>query len=318
MLYTKDAGYGRLMADKITYGGSQGKTFVVGKSALAYSSMIRQLFNSDADGVARYFATVDAAIGACTANAGDMIIVLPGHTETVTTTSIALDVAGVRVVGLGVGDLRPTFTFGAAAATIQVSAANISWENCRMVANFADVASAFTTAAAKGFKVINCDFLDTSSILNFLCCVTTSSTDNAADGLTFNGNYVYGLAATDGAVVSVLANLLRLQVCDNIVDKAATNNAGHMITSSSKILGGVRILRNVLTVVGASNASAAIFFTGTGATSSGVLGFNNVSSLDTTGAILMSASTGISPMQNYLSGAVDKSGTLNPTADDPA
>lgn len=318
MNYNQNAGYGQgILASAITPTLS-GKIFIVGKAALANRDMILQVFGPDADGKIRYYATVDAAISACTSAAGDTIYVLPGHTETVTATSIALDVAGVSIIGLGESDNRPTFTFGAAAATITVSAANCAWKNCRFIANFENVASAFTLTTATGFVVKGNDFLDTSSILNFLCVVTTSATNNQADGLAFLNNYVYGLAATDGAVVSVLANELRLQVSDNIVDKAATNDAGHMVTSSSKILGGVRILRNILTVVGVSSGSAAVFFTGTGATSSGVIGFNNVKSLDTTGGILMSASTGITPMQNYLSGAVDKSGTLNPTADDPA
>lgn len=263
-------------------------------------------------------ATLAAAITASRASKGDVIVLAPGHAETVTATNITLSKAGVTIVGLGNGLNRPTFTFGAAAATITVSAANNEVYNCRFIANFADVAAAFTIGAAKGFVVADSEFLDTSSILNFLSCVVTGATNNDADGLTFIRNFVYGLAATDGAVVSVLGNLLRLNVSDNVVDKAATNNAGHMITLSSKIVGGARILRNILTVVGATNATVGIFLTGSGSTSSGVVGFNNVWSLDTTTALLMTASTGLRPMQNYLSGAVDASGTLTPAADDPS
>ena len=43
---------------------------------------------------ARPFATIDYAIGQCTANNGDLIMVMPGHTETVTAAAgIAVDVA---------------------------------------------------------------------------------------------------------------------------------------------------------------------------------------------------------------------------------
>lgn len=262
-------------------------------------------------------ATLQSAIDASTANKGDKILVMVGHAETVTATSINLNKAGVSVVCLGTGLDRPTFTFGAAAATITVSAANVAFVNGHFIANFVNVASAFTTSA-KDTQVIGNTFVDTSSILNFLCIVTTGSVDNASDGLSFNNNYVYGLATTDGACISVLGNLLRLTINDNIVDKAATNDAGHMVTLSSKIIGGARILRNVLTVVGSAGAAVGIFLTGSGSTSSGVVGFNNVWSLDTTGGLLMTASTGLRPMQNYLSGAVDKQGTLSPTADDPA
>lgn len=263
-------------------------------------------------------ASLASAITASRASRGDVIVLAPGHAETVTATNITLSKAGVTIVGLGNGLNRPTFTFGAAAATITVSAANCEIYNCNFIANFLNVAAAFTIGTAKDFIISDSQFLDNSLILNFLSCVVTGATDNSADGLAFTNNYVYSLPTTDGAVVSILSNLLRLRVSDNVVDKAATNDAGHMITLSSKIVGGARILRNILTVVGSAGAAVGIFLTGSGATSSGVVGFNNVWSLDTTGGLLMTASTGLRPMQNYLSGAVDKSGTLTPVADDPA
>lgn len=263
-------------------------------------------------------ATVQQAIDLCTAAKGDVVVILPGHTETVTATSITLNKSGVQIVGLGQGALRPTFTFGAAAATITVSAANVAISNCVFVANFADVASAFTLTTATDFNVTDSEFRDTSSILNFLVCVTTGATDNTADGLVFARNYVYSLPATAGAVVSILSNTLRLVVNDNVVDKAATNNAGQLITLSSKIVGGVRIMRNVLTVTGAAGTTVGILFTGSGTTSSGICAYNLVSSLDTTAALLATAGTKISFLENYLTGAVDASGTLYPVADNPA
>lgn len=297
-----------------------GRFFLVGKASLANISEVKAMYSSYADGVPVVYTTIALANAACVAGRGDIIMVLPGHTESIASaTALTMSISGVTVLGLGLGSLRPVVTLDTAAtATINVTAAGVTFKNIVFVANFADVASCFTLTTAKDFNVDSCEFRDTSSSLDFLCIVTTAATDNAADGLKFTNNYVYSLPTTDGAVVSILGNVLRLNVSDNIVDKAATNDAGHMITASSKILGGVRILRNILTVVGSSGGAVGIFFTGSGATSSGVLGFNNVWSLDTTGGLLMTASTGIRPMQNYLSGAVDKSGTLIPTADDPA
>lgn len=264
------------------------------------------------------FATVDYAIGQCTAGRGDKIYVLPGHTETVTATSIALDVANVQIIGLGHGASRPKFTYGAAAATITVSAAGCKWMNCHFVANFADVAAAFTIGAAKDFRLEGNSFIDTSSILNFLSVVVTGSTNNEADGLAVVGNVCYSLAATANAFVSILANELRVLIADNIVDKAATNDAGQFVTLSSKIVGGIRLLRNVLTVVGSSGAAVGIFLTGSGTTSSGIAAYNLVSSLDTTGALIATAGTGIAWIENYLTGAADKSGAVWPVADNPA
>lgn len=75
------------------------------------------------------FRTIDYAIGQCTAGKGDQILVMPGHTEVVTAAGgITVDVAGISIVGLGQGTLRPTITF------TTTTAATITWSaaNCRM------------------------------------------------------------------------------------------------------------------------------------------------------------------------------------------
>ena len=81
----------------------------------------------------RPFRTLDFAINQCTASRGDVIIIKPGHAETYSdATSLNLDIAGVAVVGMGSGSLRPTFTLDTAnTATIPVSADNISFSNCK-------------------------------------------------------------------------------------------------------------------------------------------------------------------------------------------
>src|SRR3990167_10072931 len=54
-------------------------------------------------------ASIDTAIGLCTASKGDIIIVMPGHAET-TTGEITADVIGITILGLGFGRSRPTIT----------------------------------------------------------------------------------------------------------------------------------------------------------------------------------------------------------------
>lgn len=298
------------------------KAHFVGPSSAAWYGDFVAAYGPDKDGGNRVFSTLTLAIADSNvvASRGDIIYLLPGYTQTISSaTALSISKAGLTIMGIGIGALRPTITLDTAAtATINITAASIKFENCIFVANFLNIASCFTLTTANDFITQGCEFRDTSSVLNFLCIVTTGATDNTADGLSFLGNYVYGLATTDGAVVSILSATLRLQINDNIVDKAATNDAGHLVTLSSKIVGGVRILRNILTVVGSSGGAVGIALTGSGSTSSGVFGYNQVWSLDTTGGLIMTASTGIRPMQNFLSGAVDKSGTLTPVADDPA
>ncbi len=267
---------------------------------------------------AQPLATVDAAIGLCTASRGDVIIVMPGHAETVTATSIAHDIAGVQIVGIGTGALRPTFTFGAAAATITVSAANGSWSNCRFIANFADVASAFTLTTAVGFNCSDNTFLDTDSTHNFLCQVTTDASANHADGLVFSRNIVHSLPATDGACVSILAATRNVEINDNDVTKAATSDAGHLITMSTFAVTALRILRNRLALYALASQSTGTLGTGSSTACSGFVAYNVIYQIDTSTGLLFTTGTKLGFCENYMTGAADKSGTIFPGLDDPA
>lgn len=84
----------------------------------------------------RPFATLDYAVGRCTANNGDIILLKAGHAETITADSgVDIDVAGIAVIGLGTGDDRPTFTFTTAvAADFKLAAANTTVKNILFVA----------------------------------------------------------------------------------------------------------------------------------------------------------------------------------------
>jgi hypothetical protein len=115
-------------------------------------------------------ATIDAAIGKCAASHGDTIYVLPGHDEN-PVTSIAMDVAGVSIIGLGRGSDRPTVTFGAAGASVAMSAASGFISNIRL--DLGDVAATVTNAfniTADSNHVDNCETIvhATSQFTNHL------------------------------------------------------------------------------------------------------------------------------------------------------
>lgn len=78
------------------------------------------------------FDSLDYAIGRATASNGDIIVLMPGHAET--TTAIALDVAGLCIVGYGFGRNRPTLTATTASTDlINVTGANCQLHNVRLV-----------------------------------------------------------------------------------------------------------------------------------------------------------------------------------------
>lgn len=258
--------------------------------------------------------TLALALAACTADRGDFIFLAPGYALTVTATNVDLNKAGVTIIGLGNGLKRPTFTFGAAAATMTVSAANVTVKNCHHIGNFLDVAAAYTLAAAKDFRLENNTFVDTSASLGFLSIVVTNATDNDADGLSVVGNFWYSLDVSPNAFISILAAELRLYVADNHVDMAATNDVGHFITLAAKIISGARILRNICNVVSSTGAAVGLFLTGSGTTSTGVVAENWVTSLDVTAPLFATAATNLQFFDNKLSTASSTSGKLWPAA----
>jgi len=95
------------------------------------------------------FLTIASAISRCKANRGDIIMVMPGHTETISAAGgIALSVAGVAVIGLGVGSLRPTINFTATASTLLMSAANCSLKNVLLTGGIDAIVKMVVVSAA--------------------------------------------------------------------------------------------------------------------------------------------------------------------------
>jgi hypothetical protein len=140
------------------------------------------------------FATVDYAIGRCTASNGDMIYVKPGHAETIAAAAgLALDVIGVSIVGLGRGGLRPTFNYTATASTCVISAANCSIQNCLFTGGIDAVVTMFTVSAAD-CALVDCETRDVTG--QTLSAVTTTA---AADRFYCEGHVHRGAAAAGSA-----------------------------------------------------------------------------------------------------------------------
>lgn len=313
MNYNINVGYGKLLASKIN-AKQAGKSFVVGASAVAYRDTYSDIFSADPTGTNRFFNTIDAAVGSCTANAGDTIYVLPGHTESISNaTSLLLDVAGVNIVGIGVGANRPTLTYTTAAtANIPVSAANVSIENVVFVANFADITSAFTLATAPGFSLVNCEFRDTSSILNFITAVTTTVTVNS-DGLSIIGNRFFTLGTTAATTaIKIAGTMSRLRVNDNFVVKAVLNNTSCLIAHGALVMSSLEVARNRVFSNNTDSASGAFLITTSATTNTGMVYDNYVKGLDTAAEVLCTSGCAYGLFNNLYNGDANASGFVSP------
>ena len=147
---------------------------------------------------ARPFKTMDYAVGRCTANNGDMVMVKPGHTETVTAAAgLDLDVAGITFVGFGNGSDRPTIDFTTAVgADMDVDAANITMVNFLFTGGI-DALTGPIDVNAADFSMLGCETRDvTGQATDFIV------TDANADRMLLDG-WVHRGASAAGADTAI-------------------------------------------------------------------------------------------------------------------
>lgn len=264
------------------------------------------------------FGTIDYAIGQCTANRGDIIFVKPGHAETLSAAgAIAADVAGVAIVGLGTGSLRPTLTLDTATTTtISVSAANVSFKNIIFTANFADIVAFFTLTTAKYFTAEGCYFKATATNMNCLYVVDTNATSNDADGLALIGNkWIDPDTATETMVKADGTNADWL-IADNFLSLGVKNNtACYVVAATGKVVTNLQLLRNRTVRLNTDTATGALLFHTDGTTNSGIVADNYSQHADTAAELIVTASSGLSLFQNYSSGVNGNSGYIIATID---
>lgn len=263
------------------------------------------------------FATLDYAIGQCTASKGDTIVLLQGHSETITGASgITADIAGINIVGLGTGSLRPTFLMdGGTSVTFVVSAANVLVDNCFFKAGHSGVVTCFDITAA-GCVLTNLEFGNNTTNENFVTPIkSTSTTDNNGDGLTVVGCRWFTTDTDDREMIEINANLDRLTVTDCImVTTSAT--AQLVLSAGTKVLTNVYIARNRFK---SAMTSGLLFISNGASTNTGMVCDNYVGNLDTTGPQDLGASAFANAVwfNNYSTSVVTLSGGINPVADTP-
>jgi hypothetical protein len=264
----------------------------------------------------RPFASIDYAIGQCVAGRGDIIVVTPGSTATVSAAgSITADVAGVAIVGLGTGSARPTISFTTATtASIVVSAANVTFKNIIFSAAFADVAEVFTPSA-RNLWLEDCDFVDSAVNLNFLSIMDTGTTDGQCNGFTMDGcKWITPDAATLSAC-TIDGDLDGLTIVNCYMNLGVNASDLPILAqvATGKDVTNVSIKNNNL--IRLNDANPLLIVADTTTANTGVIAYNTVRHLDTAAELLVTAGTNISFTQNLCSAVVDTSGFLVPAAD---
>lgn len=155
------------------------------------------------------FLTLDYAVGKCTANNGDVIYCMPGHVENLAADSdVDIDVAGIKVIGLGYGADRPTFTATATTGDFKLAAASTWVENILFLGGV-DATTGIVEVTGTDCTLKNIEYRDSVDQATDMIMVV-----DGADRLTIDGYRCIGAAgagansaiAVDGADDLIIRN----------------------------------------------------------------------------------------------------------------
>ena len=171
-----NSGYWQAQVSNMPF--TTGRVFVVADSNNANANDIDALYQNQYDGTITRHSTIASAMDSVVANRDDIILVAPWHTETFTA-QLDIDVAGVSVIGLGNGQLRPTLTINGAIDWVDISAANTRFENFIFAAPETDAQTAAINVDAAGVTVKNVKITGSQTAKNIVDCITITA--NADD-----------------------------------------------------------------------------------------------------------------------------------------
>ena len=254
-------------------------------------------------------ATIAYALTLCTASKGDIIFVMPGHAETIATAGgLTLNVAGVQLIGLGNGSIRPTLTLSATASTIAISAANVALKNLIITTSVDAVVKVFNVTGAN-CTLDGVDFRETAacSCLQFILTAATA-TDLTVKNCAWVNTATQSASAQQW-ILLVGADRFRCENCFASLNGVAAGANGVIVgaTTASK---DVVILRNHFQTVGSTSAVPISLL----AASTGLVADNFVASAKTAIAGSVAIANAYA-RNNYACHVVNKSGLLDPVVD---
>lgn len=168
--------------------------------------------------------TVNEAFNQRNANVPGAIIILPGHTENVASADAWSNIkTNTKVIGLGEGDERGTFTWTTATSTVLMDVANVVLFNLRFqlepTTGTVNVAAPFTVSSP-GCAFRYCWFgAGTDANNKVTIGITTTA---GATRFVFEDNEVYGAAAATMTTFLRLVGVTQAKVLRNVISCGTT------------------------------------------------------------------------------------------------
>ena len=301
MNFNLNSGYGQLLSHRVFH-GEVGKLFIVAPSSAAGYDILRQLYIPDAEGTVRLFTTLDSAYTAAVASRGDLILIHPSYTETVTAAK-TLSKAGVTIRGLGRGTFRPTFTGNGTIDVFNITGANTVIDNLIFAAPGTDNQTSDINVAADGVQILNTYHIGSTTAKNKtdIITVTSAGSNLLVDGVRAKNTVVdcVSFLSLEGA-----ADMVEIRNCY----VAGTFSTAVLMDEATATLAFIR--NNVFKNTKA--ATAVISFSNN---STGVMSFNHISGRHTTIASNVVAGTGMDFFENRVVEEAALNGMIMPAAD---
>lgn len=169
--------------------------------------------------------TINAGIARCRSGQNDIVYVLPGHTETYSSSgSIWTMVAGAQVIGVGVPGATncPTITLAHTGASLALSAANMTVCGLNITTATAST-TGFIVVTGAGVTLAN-NFITTTAALgaNPLMAVTGAATFKCI------GNHIVA-DCTDPIIEISNAATTNMEIIGNFIRQAQGTNGGDFV-----------------------------------------------------------------------------------------
>lgn len=143
--------------------------------------------------------TIDRALARCVSARGDVIVLLPGHTETFTAAQ-TIDVNGVTIIGVGNGTERPMFTGNGTIDCLSITANNVTIKNIQFGAPGTDAQTSNIDVVGTNCTLKNIEMVGSDTGDNIVDCITVTAT---ADDLTIDGLYIHNSTVAVNSFISL-------------------------------------------------------------------------------------------------------------------
>ena len=257
------------------------------------------------------FATIKYAASRCVANNYDVIVMMPGHAETISTAAYITPVAGTILCGVGSGSLRPTLTWSLTTSTIVCSAANLTFQNFLCNNSVTEVVTMFSCSAAD-LTFMGVDYNEAGGAYAVAAFITASS---ACNRLSIQQCYHINTTACTTATVGwiTVTGTDGLKIWDNVfmVNRVAAAQSG-VIVGLTTLSSNVSILRNTIgsMTTGASNMAISLI-----TASTGIAAYNNVYNLGKAATAGSFGASTLAHFQNFSARDAGRLGIADPLID---